>query len=347
MRKKLEEAIREQRVIDPDVVKDRLKQQFKRAPNVEQYVVKGKTLYEFTFQVLSVAQVSFIENLDTYEIDQLWTFTYSNASPQLFCFQFNDVEEKQQFEEIAKNCGKDPQVFAKEILIEKMNSIIEQLRKEKRDLNDEIYKLREERRKSNIAYYQKVMEEFKQRLEKDIPEASGNDNWQTWIYRNNWLFGSQYEKPIDRIRIGSDSIPDFVFPTLDGFIDILEIKKPSVKPLRKDRSHAGSFSWSADISQAIGQVVTYLHKIEIDQLKIAQMINRSYSLARGDEFHVVKPRAFILAGRSQGMSAEEKEAFRKLNYSLNGVEVLTYDDLVRRGKSLIELYTKEIDQDFL
>lgn len=128
LRSCVEEAIQVQRIVKPDVVRDRLKKQFTRSPNVERYVVEGKTLYEFTYKVLSVAQISATSKPNEYEIDQLWTFTYSDAPPELFCFQFDKLEDKQLFEATAKKYGKEPRQFAKEIVLEKMNEIIKQLR---------------------------------------------------------------------------------------------------------------------------------------------------------------------------------------------------------------------------
>ena len=37
----------------------------------------------------------------------------------------------------------------------------------------------------------------------------------------------------------------------------------------------------------------------------------------------------------------EKEAFRKLNHSLHGIEVLTYTDLLKRGENLIKVYADD------
>ena len=53
----------------------------------------------------------------------------------------------------------------------------------------------------------------------------------------------------------------------------------------------------------------------------------------------VKPRAFIVIGSDKMLSsAEEQEAFRKLNYSLHGIDVITYSDLKRRGEQMLKIY---------
>lgn len=50
---------------------------------------------------------------------------------------------------------------------------------------------------------------------------------------------------------------------------------------------------------------------------------------------MLKPRAYILIGQSEGWSNEKKEGLRKLNYSLHGIEIITYSDLIKRGETFV------------
>ena len=129
-----------------------------------------------------------------------------------------------------------------------------------------------------------------------------------------------------------------MFPTIDGFIDILEIKLPTADVVIEDSSHPGSYRWSSKASEAIGQVVNYLHEIELHQLEIAQYIEREYVDQLGKIFSI-KPRAYILIGKKDGWTPSKIEALRKLNYSLHGIEVLAYTDIYLRGKQIIEMYS--------
>ena len=81
--------------------------------------------------------------------------------------------------------------------------------------------------------------------------------------------------------------------------------------------------------------MNYLHEIELHQLVIAMQLKQEYGL----ELCTIKPRAFILVGRSDHWSEQERGAFRKLNHSLHGIEVLTYTDLLRRAENLMNVYT--------
>lgn len=218
--------------------------------------------------------------------------------------------------------------------VQQRDELINALQLEKSDLQNQLEQLTLLLEQSKLIAYQRRLKEFRQRLEEDYPESKGPDSWQEWIYKNNWLFGIQYGEPIGHPRVGFRSILDYLFPTPDGFIDILEIKKPTHEVIKEDTSHAGAFSWSGEANRAIGQVVNYLHEIELHQLEITQQLRREHSLT----LSTIKPRGFILIGKSDHWDETEKDAFRKLNHSLHGIEVLTYTDLLRRGENLIKVY---------
>lgn len=182
---------------------------------------------------------------------------------------------------------------------------------------------------------QKVVEELKERITKGgFAETAGSDSWQKWIYKNNWLFGIHYKKPIEKTKINISGImPDYLFPTLDGFVDVLEIKLPNDDVIIKDTSHRGAWRWTKETNSAIGQVVNYLG--EIDRLRLE--IEREMSISYGHDISLLKPRSYILIGNSTDWVAEKKEGLRKMNHALHGIEILTYKDLLVRGLEVIDL----------
>ncbi|MFA6039348.1 MAG: Shedu anti-phage system protein SduA domain-containing protein [Candidatus Peribacteraceae bacterium] len=185
-----------------------------------------------------------------------------------------------------------------------------------------------------VLQRKKVIDNLKQRLTQSYPETDGSDSWQNWIYANNWLFGANYKKPIEKQKININGImPDYLFPTLDNFVDILEIKLPSFEVLEEDKSHRGSWAWSRNSNIAIGQVANYLCEIDRQVLEIEKQIKKSY----GIEVSLLKPRAFILIGNSSTWKVEKKEGLRRLNHTLHGIEILTYAELIRRGESFVSV----------
>lgn len=197
------------------------------------------------------------------------------------------------------------------------------------DLADRLTNARVQDRKKE------VINEFTTRLKKGgYAETTGGDSWQRWIYNNNWLFGINYKIPIEKTKLNINGVmPDYLFPTLDGFTDILEIKLPSHDVILKDTNHTGSWRWSPESNKAIGQVVNYLNEIDRLRKEIEDAIHEKY----GYELILLKPRAYILIGDSTKWDRYQKQGLRKLNHSMHGIEILTYKDLLDRGNQFTDL----------
>lgn len=187
----------------------------------------------------------------------------------------------------------------------------------------------------------RVLDELQKRLMKDYSEVKGVDSWQNWISKNNWLFGVNYKPPIEKAKINLLGImPDFLYPTIDGFVDVLEIKLPNNDVLVEDSSHKGSWKWTSETNSAIGQVVNYL--TEIDRLRFENE-NKVLTEA-GQKVLFLKPRAFILIGNSEKWENPKIEALRKLNYYLHNIEVITYKDLLSRGEQFTNSHSLSIQK---
>jgi hypothetical protein len=163
-------------------------------------------------------------------------------------------------------------------------------------------------------------------------EVKGEDSWQRFILQEYWMFGANYLEPIDRTKINiRGSMPDFIYPTADGFADILDIKLPSDDVIIEDKSHSGAWKWSSDTNAAIGQLTNYI--VDIDRLRLE--IEREIKEKSGRDIMLLKPRAYILTGDSINWPNTKREGLRKLNYMLQGVEILTYRDLVMRARRMV------------
>lgn len=182
---------------------------------------------------------------------------------------------------------------------------------------------------------QEVIDRLNSRLKHGgYAETAGTDSWQRWIYEHNWLFGVNYKVPVEKAKVNLTGImPDYLFPTIDGFVDVLEIKLPDDEVILEDSSHPGSWKWSPEANIAVGQVVNYLG--EIDRLRYE--IEKNVLTAYGYELCILKPRAYILIGNSSEWINPKKEALRKMNHSLHGIEIVTYKDLVDRGSQFMQM----------
>ena len=124
-------------------------------------------------------------------------------------------------------------------LVEKTTESLKKVRRKNKHLELAYQQLQQQ---SNLTHFTTRLSELQTRLNstKGFHETKGDNSWQSWIFQNKWLFGTQYLPPIEKKKVGFDSIPDFLFPTFDGFLDIIEIKLPKFEVVRKDDSHAGS-----------------------------------------------------------------------------------------------------------
>lgn len=161
-------------------------------------------------------------------------------------------------------------------------------------------------------------------------EDAGESAFRTHLARNPWMFGSEYSELLDRQVWTRDDKLDFMLRrTVDGYLEIVEIKTPLRESLlRHDKSHDSYFP-SSQLSTVLGQVMRYVAEVERDRDKI---------IAR-DRCDTLKIRARVIIGRDG--DAEHQAALRNLNAHLHGIEVLTFDQLARIARRVLAVFEAE------
>lgn len=215
---------------------------------------------------------------------------------------------------------------------EKNKEAIYELFKEKYpDLDKKIltYKLVQARKKA--------LEEFKDALP-DVQKKERN-YWQPFLEKNRWMFGLSYFVLLDDSRIDQWDTADYLFKSEDGFIDIVEIKHPNINFWEIDGSgnykrYRDFLQQSEELKGAITQAVNYIFQVE------KKFSDPDWCRANDCETPV-KPTCTVIFGRSNEWGLEEKIAFRLLNDSLHGVEVITFDHLYSRAQNILSSLEKE------
>lgn len=134
----------------------------------------------------------------------------------------------------------------------------------------------------------------------------------------------QYCFPKLNISIGSTSYPDFLLVRKDGYLDVLEIKKPSTMLLREDRSH-GNYTWKNELADATSQIDNYLINCGEYRRSVTDHLRDKFRL----DTRMVSPQGIVIAGHTEQLSSwREKDEFRRLANQLPNVRVYTYDQLV-------------------
>lgn len=154
--------------------------------------------------------------------------------------------------------------------------------------------------------------------------------FQNWIESNLWVFGTSYIRKLDKTKLSFNSDSDIVMETLDGFYELIEIKLPSVVLFKFDDSH-NSYYPSPALSSAIGQVLKYLQDVA----------EYKHQIEKVNKTTILFPKAKLIIGIEPTKDGE-KEALRRFNSSLNNIEILTYDNLIKNAGTLIEIYKSKV-----
>jgi hypothetical protein len=180
-----------------------------------------------------------------------------------------------------------------------------------------------------------AVKEFEIMLDQNMVEQK----WQEWLKNNDWVLGSEFVRILDEREIDTANITDYLMQAYDGFLDIIEIKRPegSLRFWTDVRDH-GNYVPSADLTKAITQATKYIYEVEREA-------NSVKFLERVGYVKTIKPRCILIFGRSIDWNNEQKEAFRILNSSYHNLTIITYDHVLSRAKRILGIdELEETDQ---
>ena len=178
--------------------------------------------------------------------------------------------------------------------------------------------------------------EFEKAISSGYPESY----WQDWFSRNKWVLGSEYLNILPERDIDVTDIADYLMRAIDGFLDVVEIKRPDLPFWTKPDSH-GNLCPSSQLTAALTQCLNYLYKIELQSNSVEFM-------ERVEDTKTVKPQCMLVYGRSVDWDDNELKSLRILNAAYHQLHIITYDQLLMRAKLLlgIENETADEEEDF-
>ncbi len=264
---------------------------------------------------------------DKASIDKL--ASYIKANQKLLGI---DVLSKEYASAILTNSDLTVSIIKKILASQKNKELIYDLFKENYpELDKKIltYKLVQARKRS--------LEEFNTSL--DDANKMERNYWQPFLEKNRWMFGLSYFVLLDETRIDLWDTADYLFESEDGFIDIVEIKHPHVDFWQKNSK--GDYVFYRDFLQpseelkgAITQATNYIFQVE-------KKFGDPDWCQKNKCETPVKPKCTIIFGRSNNWDIDEKTAFRLLNDSLHGIDIITFDHLYSRAEKILHSLEKE------
>jgi hypothetical protein len=170
----------------------------------------------------------------------------------------------------------------------------------------------------------RAVREFQKMLAEDLREGP----WQKWFQANSWVLGSQFVRVVDERHIDTQHISDFLMEAYDGFLDVVEIKRPQggLAFWSPTLDH-GNYVPSTDLTKAVTQASRYIFEVEREA-------NSVKFLERVGGVKTVKPRCVLVFGRSDDWNSQQMESYRILNASFHNLTVLTYDHVLTRARRI-------------
>ena len=184
--------------------------------------------------------------------------------------------------------------------------------------------------------------------------AYKEEDWQRQITEFLLLIFPKYVAVLEKVHI-KDFYPkggkaqtkryiDLMLVDANGTIDIIEIKRPEPHQLlsRKPGSR-GNYTPASALSEAAMQVEKYLFHLSKWGQAGERAIQEKHKdeLPEGFEIRITNPKAMLILGRDKDFTSDQKFDFEiiKRKYA-NIVDIMTYDDLLRRMDNIIAMIGK-------
>lgn len=183
------------------------------------------------------------------------------------------------------------------------------------------------------AHRNRAIKQFESMLEQDEKEHA----WQEWFEKNSWVLGSEFVRILDQRDIDVKNISDFLMEAYDGFLDVVEIKRPEggLQFWAASLDH-GNYVPSTDLTKAFTQASRYIYEVEREA-------NSVKFLERVGQVKTVKPRCILIFGRSNKWDNSQIESYRILNAGFHNITIMTYDHVLGRAKRIVGVNSMQIE----
>lgn len=180
-------------------------------------------------------------------------------------------------------------------------------------------------------------------------QAYSEADWQEKIINIILLLYPKYVHVEKSVRIKKDGGYGFVDLMLfdaGGFVDLIEVKKPIVNDvdiLRKSQ-YRDNYVPSRELSGAIMQIEKYSFWLSRWGKKGENDLQTKFNqkLPEGMQVRIANPVGIIIFGRDKDFNAEQKQDLEIIKRKHKHiVDILTYDDLLRRLKNILIMLNRD------
>jgi hypothetical protein len=172
-------------------------------------------------------------------------------------------------------------------------------------------------------------------------------NWQEELLAILQMLYPKYiaiiREAIIRLPGGQRRKLDYILVDANGHVDIIEIKKPFGIKIMSDDLYRNNYVPLRELSGTIMQLEKYLYFLNRHATAAELSLSSDYRDQLPVDFYikVTNPTGIIIMGRDNTLTLEQKMDFEVVRRKYkNIVDIITYDDLLRRLKITIEQLRK-------
>lgn len=228
------------------------------------------------------------------------------------------------------------------------------------DISDQDISLLQNRR-SKLDYFNNLLTNetyFNNEKIKLGTNKKNEDVWQQFFEANSWIFGYGLQliscekldfKKLETTVVGNDIITgsgkriDALLKTKGNISKILFCEfKTHLSDLLDIYDRPGVYVPAKELRGAVAQIQKTIHKVTLKLQENYIKPLKENGDPTGEELLFVKPRGIVVIGKldqfnaTEGINYEKLSSFELYRQQLNGIEIMTFDELYERVKFIVE-----------
>jgi hypothetical protein len=207
----------------------------------------------------------------------------------------------------------------------------------------------ETREKIEKRFLEDAIEEFEALLAQKTATGKLEDKWEDLFKRNSWIISNLFSLPVflfaNQAYVGgkeifnaNGKITDFLFKnSLTDNLTIIEIKTHKT-PLLSKSPYRGKDVYSIDeeLSGAVNQVLDQKQNLQNEFHTL-----RSKAGKDGEWFESYNSKCLVIAGHTDDLPSEGKKSFEIFRNNLHGVEIITFNEVLKKMQAFVSLLKKK------
>ncbi len=203
--------------------------------------------------------------------------------------------------------------------------------------------LREDFKEVDLYKYESILHKLQGMLKNE--NSYNEKQWQNEILDIILLLYPKYifvfkEAPVRDTYKKKDRQIDFLLVDANGSVDIIEIKRPANNRIVTEGVYRDNHIPHRELSGTVMQIEKYIFHLNKWGKAGEEKLTKKYKTDIPEDFKIkiINPSAMIIMGRDKLLSKAQKDDFEvaKRKYK-NVIDIITYDDLIRRLETVIKV----------